>query len=103
LPALGASCEALQRKPLIKNSNTSLHIGKYRVSSLARRLPDRRYAASVSIRSGHGSATHDRVMRFTPLFDDRGDAIRYGLAQGRAWVDQRHVQQALAVTHDAWL
>nr|WP_284616316.1 hypothetical protein [Rubrivivax pictus] len=83
--------------------NKSIHVGKYRVSSLAHRLSDSRYAASVSIRSGEGSATHDRVMRFTPLFDDRGTAIRYALAQGRAWVDERHTRQALAITHDAWL
>nr|WP_217283567.1 hypothetical protein [Aquabacterium terrae] len=70
---------------------------------MTRRLPDSRYAASVSIRSGQGSATHDRVLRFTPLFDDHRAAIRYALDQGRAWIDERHTSQALAVTRSAWL
>ncbi len=43
------------------------------------------FAASVSIRSGRGSATHDRVLRFAPLFHSRDAAARYATAQGLAW------------------
>jgi hypothetical protein len=45
-----------------------------------------RYAASVSIRSGRGSATHDRVLRFHPVFESRCAAERYATAQGLAWI-----------------
>ena len=64
-------------------------IGKYTLSPLARRLPDDRYTASVSIRSGEGKASHDRVMRLTPLFPTRDDAIRFATDHGIAWLDRR--------------
>jgi hypothetical protein len=40
----------------------------------------------VSIRCGHGSSTHDRVVRFVPLFDSPEGAAHYALAQGLAWI-----------------
>jgi len=40
----------------------------------------------VSIRSGKGSATHDRVLRLVPLFDSKEDAARYALSQGLSWL-----------------
>jgi hypothetical protein len=45
-----------------------------------------RYAASVSIRSGRGSTTHDRVLRLVPVFDTSAEAARYATAQGLAWI-----------------
>ena len=52
----------------MNSMNTNIAVGKYLVSPLTKQLDDGRYAASVSIRSGRGSGTHDRVMRFTPVF-----------------------------------
>jgi hypothetical protein len=62
-------------------------IGKYLVSSSTRRADGGRYAAALSIRSGRGSMTHDRVMRFEPTFRSRGQALRFAWAQARAWLD----------------
>jgi hypothetical protein len=45
-----------------------------------------RFAAAVSIRSGRGSMTHDRVMRFSPLFDSRDQATHFATAQALAWI-----------------
>jgi hypothetical protein len=73
------------RKPLIQSP---LQVGKYLVSPLTRQLPDGRYAASVSIRSGRGTHTHDRVLRLVPLFDSIGAAAHYALNEGLAWLDQ---------------
>lgn len=42
--------------------------------------------ASVSIRSGSGMASHDRVLRFVPRFTNRRAAIRYATAEGLAWI-----------------
>lgn len=67
---------------------TPITVGKYLVSPLARELSDGRYQSSVSIRTGHGRATHDRVLRFVPLFDSALDALRYAVVQGRDWVSQ---------------
>ncbi|HYR26079.1 MAG TPA: hypothetical protein VEQ09_09625 [Aquabacterium sp.] len=40
----------------------------------------------LSIRSGRGSASHDRVFRFAPLFASRDEAVHYAAAQGRDFV-----------------
>lgn len=73
-------------KQLIDNT---MAVGKYLVSPLARRLEDGLFAASVSIRSGRGSAMHDRVMRFTPRFANQAQALRYAAEQGLGWVRER--------------
>jgi hypothetical protein len=69
--------------------NNNVAVGKYLVSPLTKRLDDGRYAASVSIRSGRGSGTHDRVMRFTPLFCCNHAAASYATEQGLSWVHGR--------------
>ena len=71
-------------------------VGKYLVSPLARHQEDGRYAASVSIRSGRGSAMHDRVMRFVPRFADRAQALAYATEEGLDWVRARGACAAAA-------
>ncbi|MBK1614087.1 hypothetical protein CKO44_11475 [Rubrivivax gelatinosus] len=66
--------------------HASLQVGKYLVSPLTRLEDCGRFAASVSIRSGRGSNTHDRVLRLVPVFESRDDAVRYATAQGLAWI-----------------
>ncbi|HEY6513276.1 MAG TPA: hypothetical protein VI032_14930 [Burkholderiaceae bacterium] len=63
-------------------------VGKYLVSPLVTRTDSGRYAASVSIRSGQGSATHHRVLRFVPRFDTRDVAQRYAVDHGLAWLQR---------------
>ncbi len=45
-----------------------------------------RWSAGVSIRSGCGSMTHDRVMRFVPEFDNPEQASRFATDQALAWI-----------------
>ena len=66
---------------------TSQQIGKYFIAPRAHREDGGSYTASVSIRSGRASMSHDRVMRFVPLFDSHDAASRYAVAQALAWVD----------------
>ena len=40
----------------------------------------------MSIRTGRGSGTSDRVLRFLPRFDSAQDAIRFATEQGLGWV-----------------
>ena len=61
-------------------------VGKYLVSPLTRQAVCGRYAASVSIRSGRGSMTHDRVLRLLPLFNSSEEAARHASAEGLAWI-----------------
>jgi len=67
----------------------SIAVGKYLVSPLIKTQDDGRFAASVSIRSGHGSGTTDRVMRFTPRFRSHAAAVRYAIDEGLGWVRER--------------
>jgi len=60
-------------------------IGKYLVSPLTRRQDSGDYSAAVSIRSGQGRGTHDRVYRFLPLFPTRESARRFAAEQGAMW------------------
>lgn len=64
-------------------------MGRYRVSTLARQHDEGPgFRAGVSIRSGQGSASTDRVMYFTARFDNERAAHHYALEQGVDWVRQ---------------
>ena len=64
----------------------TISVGKYLVSPLTRLTDAGDYCASVSIRSGRGSGTHDRVFRFVPRFTTREGARRYAIEQGVNWL-----------------
>ena len=68
----------------------SIEVGKYLVSPIIKTQDDGSFAASVSIRSGIGQASHDRVMRFTRRFNSQRAALRYATAEGLAWVNAVH-------------
>ena len=72
------------------NHHNLFEVGKYRVSPLATQLDDGGFAASVSIRSGKGSGTHDRVSRFTTLFDNAPAALHYATEHALAWIGERN-------------
>jgi hypothetical protein len=72
----------------------SISVGKYLVSPLVKHLDDGGFAASVSIRSGRGSGTHDRVMRFTPRFRSHAAAVRYAVNEGLGFVRERTAPRA---------
>ena len=61
-------------------------MGKYRIAACPRQLEDWQYAAQVSIASGSGSASTDRVMRFHNEFPTHAAAAHYAIAQGIDWV-----------------
>lgn len=58
------------------------------------RLENGWIGCSVSIRSGRGSATTDRVLRLTRLFRSIQEAVAYAHAEGLQWI--RAAQPALA-------
>lgn len=61
-------------------------LGKYRIAALPRALPGGLFAAQVSIASGRGSASTDRVIRFDSAFSTHAEAVDYAVAQGIGWV-----------------
>jgi hypothetical protein len=70
------------------NREKTFSVGKYLVSPLTKLTQAGTYAPSVSIRSGQGRATHDRVFRFVARFARRDDARRYAAEQGLLWLAQ---------------
>jgi len=84
----------------LKNKFSPISLGKYLVSPLSQRQEDGRYRASVSIRSGSGTAVTDRVMRFVGSFDSDRAARRFARAQGLAWVASVLSPVACAAPHE---
>lgn len=72
-------------------NNTKIAVGKYLVSPLAKLQAEGQYAASVSIRSGRGSGTHDLVLRFTRIFDTAAAAVQYATEHALGWINDRHI------------
>lgn len=72
------------------NSKDNITVGKYLISPLTKLLSNGWYACSVSIRSGSGSATHDRVLRLTRLFRSHVAAVSYATAEGLQWIGHRN-------------
>jgi hypothetical protein len=63
-----------------------LTVGKYLISPLIHSLESGWFACSVSIRSGSGSATTDRVLRLTRLFASPFAAADYARGEGLQWI-----------------
>lgn len=68
----------------------------YRIAPLTRDMQDGWFACSVSIRSGTGQQTTDRVLRLTRLFRTSMAAADYAVAEGRRWVATLPCRAALA-------
>ncbi len=73
---------------LINSLHGPRSVGRFLLSPLTRATDCGRFAASLSIRSGQGQGTHDRIFRFTPLFASAPAAARYALEQGMDFVSQ---------------
>lgn len=83
LPGLMAVVNLLNLLPAL-----SFSVDKFCLSPFAKLNESGQYAASISIRSGRGRGTHDRVFRFIPCFPTYEEAIRYAADQGRRFVRQ---------------
>ncbi|TFZ03293.1 hypothetical protein [Ramlibacter rhizophilus] len=70
----------------IHPKHAPVSVGKYLISPLTKAVEGGWIACSVSIRSGCGSATTDRVVRLTRLFRDPALAARYALGEGLQWI-----------------
>lgn len=63
-----------------------LTVGKYLLSPLARLCENGYFNALLSVRSGRGQGTHDRIYTFIPEFATRESALRYAAAQAQDWI-----------------
>lgn len=62
------------------------NVGKYLISPFTRALDNGWFACSVSIRSGSGRSTSDRVLRLTRLFKDPLAAADYARGEAMKWI-----------------
>lgn len=75
---------------MITTLEKAFSVGKYLVSPSTHTTDSGLFTASVSIRSGRGTGTHDRIYRFVPEFAERDCALRYAVNEGHRWLAQRH-------------
>jgi hypothetical protein len=61
-------------------------VGQFLITPLTRSAQAGRFVASLSIRRGKGSQTHDRIYTFKPEFATQDSALTYAAAQGRYWL-----------------
>jgi len=81
-----ASVTARAHEPGTEPVVAPRRIGKYLVSPLIKVLENGWFASSVSIRSGSGSTTTDRILRLTRLFQCRTEAASFAHAEGLQWI-----------------
>lgn len=82
-------------KTTMKTSDSAaMRVGKYLISPLVKAVEGDWFACSVSIRSGTGSATTDRVVRLTRLFRSRTAAADYALGEGLQWIGEPRMAMA---------
>jgi hypothetical protein len=68
------------------SSTLPFSVGKFLITPLTRSAAAGRFLASLSIRRGQGSQTHDRIYTFKPEFSTQDSALMYAAAQGRYWL-----------------
>ena len=68
---------------IMTTPHTPFQVGKFLVSPLSRLTEAGDYLASISIRSGRGSGTHDRIFRLLPRFASDHAALKYAASEGR--------------------
>lgn len=61
-------------------------LGDFRITPLSRSNGSDQHTPLLSIQSGQGSQTHDRVYTFKPEFKTQDSALMYAAAQGRYWL-----------------
>jgi len=63
-------------------------LGRYTLSAYSRADTNGLFLATLSVRSGHGQGSHDRVFQFTPRFETADAARQYAREQGHLMVRQ---------------
>ena len=73
----------LRMKP---HTHAAFKAGKFLITPLSRSCHNGRFIASLSVRRGAGTQTHDKVFSFHPEFESAESALTYAAVQGRYWL-----------------
>lgn len=68
------------------HTNSAFTAGKFLITPMTRSCQNGHYIASLSVRRGQKSQTHDKVYSFHPEFDSADSALTYAAVQGRQWL-----------------
>ncbi len=82
----------------LNQTNQPFSLGRFLISPLAKSNSLGEFEAAVSIRSGHGASSHDRVVRFTPVFQCRESALRYAAVHGCEWLQSHGSSHSLSLS-----
>src|SRR5215467_13670929 len=85
MPAMQAEAKAAVSNGL-REPTEPRQVGKYLVSPLVKVVANGWFARSVSIRSGSGSGTTDRILRMTTLFSCAKEAATYAHTEAMRWI-----------------
>ena len=69
-----------------KNKTKPTITDAFLITPMTRVLKCGAFSASLSVRRGRGTQTHDRVYTFSPQFACRDTALMYAAEQGRNWL-----------------
>jgi hypothetical protein len=67
-------------------STSSISAGKFLLTPMTRPHAAGHHTASLSIRRGKGSQTHDHIYTFKPAFRTQDSALMYAAARGCYWL-----------------
>jgi hypothetical protein len=68
------------------HTTTAFTAGKFLITPMSRTCQNGRFIASLSVRRGQKSQTHDKVYSFHPEFESADSALTYATAQGHNWL-----------------
>jgi len=68
------------------HTKSAFTAGKFLITPMTRTCQNGRYIASLFVRRGKKSQTHDKVYSFHPEFDSAESALTYAAVQGRYWL-----------------
>lgn len=71
---------------LMNSSPHTFRIDGFAITPSSRTTDSGHFTSSVSIRSGQGQSSHDRIYRFSALFTHEEAAIGHAMAQARQWL-----------------
>jgi len=67
------------------SKHNNIELGRFMILPMSRARSDGGFDAVVSIRSGQGMASVDRVMSFSPKFSSSQAALHHAREQGLTW------------------
>ena len=68
------------------HTKSAFTAGKFLITPMTRTCQNGRFIASLSVRRGQKSQTHDKVYSFHPEFESADSALTYATAQGHNWL-----------------